>query len=340
MHSTKLPSALYGILFMLINTVALAGLDIAAKILRVELHSGLIIFLYKFSLFIVILPWVLREGMLRLKTRRIWFHVFRSVFGVIGAICFYHGLHYVDMADAAALENVQYVIVSVIGLIFFHEKAAKYKVLAIVLGFLGAVIVVNPTLFSNFTSDNPVSMEWNTKHLFIIVAITFWSCNTIIVKLLGNTEHNKTQMFYLLLFTSIFAAPAAFFTWHDVDILGYQMPFIPSIIDITQIAFRTKYILLIGFMAICYFIHGVAYFNALKSELSVVIPFRYSKLIFSGVLGFLLFGEMQEENFSYVGYLCIILSGIILFFGQLKEKAALLSVALSKPKSKRRSSTN
>ena len=320
------PQALYGIIFMLLNTVSLAVLDISSKALRSEFSSSLIVFIYKFSLFVMILPWVFIEGRKRLKTRRLHFHILRSFFGTAGAICFIHGLKYVNMADAAALENVQYILIVCLGLIFFGEKLTKTKLAAIVLGFLGALIVVKPGLVGQFfNSDYSFSGHKDageSNYLFMLFAISFWAVNTILVKILGNTEHNKTQMFYLLLFASIWSFPAAFIHWDKIEFLGNTLPLSPSWVALKDLNFRQEHILLLALMAACYFSHGVAYFNALKTELSIVIPFRYTKLLFSAVLGYVFFGEIEDE-YSYIGYLFIISASLLLLRYEMRRKKML-----------------
>ncbi len=323
-------NAIYGILFMLINTVSLSVLDISAKVLRSEFSSSLIVFIYKFSLFIIILPWVLIEGTKRIRTKKLPFHVLRSLFGTAGVICFVHGLRYVNMADAAALENIQYIMVACIGLIFFHEKLTKTKLAAIVLGFVGAIIVVKPGFISQIFEHTSLTTksEQESNYIFILLAISFWSVNTILVKILGNTEHNKTQMFYLLMFASLWSFPAAFIHWEKIEIFSAMIPLSPSWLNISNIAFSTKHLMLLALMGLCYFIHGIAYFNALKTDLSIVIPFRYTKLIFSALLGYLFFGEI-ENSYSYIGYFLIISASFILVRYEIRRKKKLKKVVVN-----------
>ncbi len=310
---------LFGIICMLINTMALAIIDVAVKTLRDDLPAGVIMLMYKVGLLVVIMPWILKEGLGILKTKRIWSHVLRSIFSVSGGLCFYHGLRFVDMADAAALENLQYIIVAFLGIIFFAEQISFAKIIAIALGFLGALVVSSPNVLSVFSGDfGAVSFNYSRDHLLIILAILFWACNTITVKLLSVTENNKTQLFYLLLIASLIALPSAIFKWSDIDVFGFSLPIAPELVDFSNIKIELKHIGLIALAGFGCFVHGVAYFNALRSELSVVIPFRYSKLIFSGVLGWWLFNESYTLG-SYVGYALIVGAGLILANSQIQK---------------------
>lgn len=332
-------AVIYGIAFMLLNTVSLAIVDIAAKALRTSLSGPHIVFFYKLGLLLAILPWVLKDGWEGLKTERIHIHIIRSSFSVFGAMFFAHGLHYVQMADAAALENIQYIMLVLIGMIFFKEKITKTKIAAVIMGFIGAIIVVRPELLG---SGNIVLQEKTRDSFygFTLIAIGFWTMNTVSVKLLGRTEKNKTQMFYLMLFACMWAAPVALMKWDYYTTV--DLPLWGAInLNIMPVDFykweefglelwHIKYLVL---AAMAYFIHGVAYFKALKHDLSIVVPFRYTKLLFSGLLGMLIFYEMPARE-SYYGYALIILSGLILLrteYKKAKAKVAVTQVVLPQP---------
>jgi|NOAtaT_6_FD_contig_61_297109_length_1325_multi_3_in_0_out_0_1 S-adenosylmethionine uptake transporter len=320
-------AALYGIAFMLLNTISLAIVDIASKVLRTSLSAPHIVFFYKFGLLLAILPWVLKDGWRGLKTERIHVHIIRSSLSVLGVMCFVHGLNYVQMADAAALENIQYIMLVLIGMIFFREEITMTKIAAILIGFVGALIVVRPDLLE---SGNLLLQE-KTRDSFYgytLIAIGCWTMNTVSVKLLGRTEKNKTQMFYLMLFACMWAAPVALVKWEHYATVylplwgNVNLNLIPASFyrweEFGLELWHVKYLVL---AAVAYFIHGVAYFKALKHDLSIVVPFRYTKLLFSGLLGMFIFNEIPSRQ-SYYGYALIILSGLMLLRSEYKKAKA------------------
>ena len=126
-------------------------------------------------------------------------------------------------------------------------------------------------------------------------------------------------MLYLLFISSILSGYSALLTWSDVDILGYDLKIIPHTIDFANLNIQYEHLYLIGLMAALYFVHGVAYFNALKYELSIVIPFRYTKLIFSGLLSYLFFEDTHSTT-SYFGYILVTISGLILVKYEIRRK--------------------
>ena len=307
--------AVLGMCFMIINNIALASLDICAKILTQSITPAQIVFAYKLILFIITLPWVLFKGLQLLKTSEIKIHFLRSFFSVLGGICFYKGLENIKVADAAALENLQYIILAIIGMAFFNEGWSKTKIISIMLGFIGAIIIVNPQLFTS----SEYKLNINSYYVYTILAIIFWSMNSVTVKLLGRTEKNRTQLFYLLLFALMWSLPGAILKFDDVYLYGVKLPIIPSgLIDFSAFNLKWVHLKYIVIMALFYFVHSLAYFNALKRDISVVAPFRYSKLIFSGIAGYMVFGEVPN-NMQYLGYLLIMLSGFMLIRREVKN---------------------
>jgi drug/metabolite transporter (DMT)-like permease len=313
-------TTLYGILFMLLNMLAMACIDSSSKILRETMGSAHIVLLYKFSLLLMMLPWILSKGIVALKTDKIHIHVIRSFFSVLGLLFFVQGLHHVDMSDASALENIQSIMLVFIGIVFFKEQKTKYKIIAVFLGFIGALIVVNPDLF-NFSLENKVTSD--KYYGFTLIGIGFWTLNGVAVKILGKTEKNKTQMFYLVFFSCLWAAPIALIKWQATALLGMNLNLIPvglaSFADFHLEFWHLKYIL---FMSICYFIHGISYFKALQSDLSTVEPFRYTKFIFSSLLGYIFFAERVSPS-AYIGFTFIILSGLALLWGEIRRSRKL-----------------
>ena len=314
---------------MLLNTVALAILDISAKTLRETMGSAHIVFLYKGILLLAILPWVFNKGFKGLRTERIYVHIVRSFFSVLGSIFFVHGLHYVNMADAAALENIQYVFLAFIGMLFFKEEPTIVKILAMVLGFLGAVIVVNPQVLGYFTGEQ-VTVPKDMLYGFTLMAIGFWTMNSVLVKILGRTEKSKIQLFYLMFFTCLWTTPFIFIEWNFVNLFGFDLQLMPSkFVGFSSFNVQPSDLKFLFLMALCFFAHGVAYFKALKRELSIVITFRYTKLLFSGVLGYMFFVEVPGKV-SFIGYALITLSGIILLLAEY-AKARKRKIITPKP---------
>lgn len=321
---------LLGILFMLLNAVAMAIIYAVAKELTRELSSNLVVFLYKFSILLFALPWCFNEGFKGLKSKRIGLHASRGFLSICGSLSLYYAIKHIDLLDITAIGYLEQVILVIVGMLYFKEHASAAKVIGITLSFIGAIFIVYPDLIE-FSSPslpgfmrNDVTEAFNPYYLFVFLSIAFWATNCTIIKVLGKTEKTKVQLFYVMLFSSIISFPMAFLKWEEVGMfmgLPVRMPI--EFANLSELGLQLSHLKYIAILAICYFIHSIAFFKALKyADLSAVIPFDYSRLVFTGILGYLIFSEVPTFG-SYIGYIMIVASGVYLVRSETKRRRKL-----------------
>lgn len=274
---------------MLIDALSVSILFASVKFLAKDISSNQIVFLYKFITLIVILPYILKDGLRYLITQKMKLYIIGGVLSTIASLCLMYGMQHVPLANATALNYLEKVLLAIIGITYFKEKYTHLKLIAILASFTGAVIVVQPTVLYEGISFNTI----DRNYIYIFISIVLWVMYCITVKMLGRTEHTKTQLFYAVLISTVVSFPAALSSW-NTDKLGYN-----------QLA-------LLIVISSCYLIRSVASFNAMKhGDLSIVIPFGYSKIIFTAIIGALIFNESPSLG-SYIGYFIIIGSGVAL----------------------------
>lgn len=316
----------YGILYMLLNAVAISVLYAAVKELRVDLDSNLVVFIYKFSLFVLILPWVLKDGLKSIKTDKLLLHCSRGFLSISGSLCLFYAIKYIELSDITAIGYIEQVLLVLVGILFFKEKSSFAKILGIFMSFLGAVVVIYPDMiqFSQmgipYLSLAGMKGEPNKYYIFVFLSIFFWGSNCVVIKCLGKTEKTKAQMFYVLLVSCILTYPLAFFNWEDALVYGMEMRLPTHHYSFADLGLSLHHLPYLALLSLCYFIHSVAFYKSLTySEFSTVIPFDYTRLIFTGIFGYLFYSEMPETG-SYFGYLFIVVSGIILVRSEAKRR--------------------
>jgi len=318
---------LFGIIFMLINAVSIAVLYTAVKELRTELDSNLIVFLYKFSILILILPWVFKDGLKGLRTKKFYLHALRGFLSISGSLCLFFAIKFIELSDITAIGYLEQVLLVLVGVLIFKEASTVTKYIAVAMSFLGAMVVVYPEViqFSEYgipyLTPRGLKGDFNEYYIFVFLSILFWGSNCVVIKLLGRTEETRTQMFYVLLFSCIYAYPLAFLDWVEQGELFAGIPYMLPVGHHTfgELELATHHLPYLALLALCYFIHSIAFYKALTySEFSVVIPFDYSRLIFAGIFGYLFYQETPEFG-SYFGYLLIIASGVVLVRSEKKR---------------------
>ncbi len=286
----KLNTTVLGIVLMLLHAFAMASAHTFGAKLTKVMNPDQVAFIYRFSVLFAILPWCSQGGFINnLRTKRIVLHFARGVFSGLGSICFYHAVRIINVSDASAISYLEQVLVLCVGFFYFKEKVTLGKVIMIICGIIGTVMIIKPGF-----------REFDGHYVFLFMAICFWAMNNISIKVLGKTERSKTQVFYATLFSSLLALPLAMsHTWPT-----FHWSFI-------------KYIIILGFF---HFLHSIAFFKALKiADLTVLMPFDYTRIIFTSILGYMVLGS-EPDMFSLLGYILIILGGTYLIIEEGKRK--------------------
>lgn len=326
-HYTKGHHNLYGIIFMLLHAVSISILYLVIKELRRDLDSNLIVFLYKLTVFICVLPWVFSSGWKAIKTKRLKLHFLRGFLSICGSLCLFYAIKYIDLANMTAIGYLEQVLLVIIGILYFRESATVTKILSIIISFIGALVVIYPDIIifdvANYSFHiNYQSLKgFNKYYFFVFFSILFWVINCVVVKILGRTEKTKVQLFYVMLFSCIFTFPIAFFDWQETAVLDLLVIKYPAYLQNPEtLGLKQKHLVYIIILAFCYFIHSVAFFKAFKyAELSVIVPFDYSRLVFAGILGYTYFSEVPQAG-SYLGYILIVLAGVSLIRSESKRR--------------------
>ena len=306
---------LRGIGYMILNSFALSLIYILMKNLIIGLDSSQVVFFYKLCCLIIIIPWVFSDGLSILKTLQLKLHILRGLFSTTGSLFFMYSLPHVKVVNATALTYLEQVLWAIIAILFFNEKFSVSKCIAIFLSFFGSLAVIYPGLINisfPFISISKISiLEYNKYYTFTLLAVVSWTANSISVKILGKTAKNKTQVFYALLFSSLFAFPVAFIDWGYVNCI-FNFPIPNEFIPINGINFQNIHLLYFFIITICYGIHSIAFFKAMKkANMSDLAPYHYLKIIFVGILGYLVFQQKPDQNVIF-GYLLIIGAGVYL----------------------------
>jgi drug/metabolite transporter (DMT)-like permease len=322
-QTIKEQNSILGILFMLLNILSLAALYPTVKILSANMSSHQVVFFYKFLILLMLSPFLFKDGIKHLKTAKFHLHALRGFLSVGGSLSFMYGIQFVDLADATAIQYMEQIILVIVGVAVFKEVLSPTKIFAIIGSFLGAIIVVYPDMIVmqhggvhlNFSAFK----DFNSNYFAIILAVLFWSTNDAVIKLLGRTERSRTQTFYVTMFSCIFAFPIAFFNWKIEQVAGMNLPMPQQYIPVSSLEFKLEYLYLLLLMAACYWTHLWAFFRSLQyADISTVVPFRYTKIIFTGAFGYFLFNQVPEHS-SYIGFAFIMVSGLALVMSETKK---------------------
>lgn len=284
-----------GIMYMILNALSASILFGLVKVLSKEVSSNQIVFFYKFFSLIIILPWILKDGFKELHTKKFTTYLLACLFGTAATLSLMHGIKYLPLANVTALGYMEKILLIIIGITYFKEKINKTIIASVLFSVIGAIIVIYPKIID---SNNVI--EFNTYYYFIFASIILWVIYRLIIKNLTKTESTKTQSFYIIFLSSLISMPVAFIEWSSNSLIPIEINF--------------SHMFLLALTAICYFILSISSFRAYRSgDLVIIMPFSYSKIIFSAIIGAVLFNQYPSST-NYIGYIIISMSSLCLIY--------------------------
>ena len=137
----------YIILAFLANTTQSVFGKYVDKSLSVEMFS----FGTFLVAFILLLPIILSRKGTDIPTKKGRYHLLRAVTGITGFLLFIAAAQLTTLVDTNVLVNTTPIFIPILALFFLHQHIPRAVWIAIVIGFVGVVVIVRPdaSIFSN-----------------------------------------------------------------------------------------------------------------------------------------------------------------------------------------------
>ena len=239
----------------------------------------------------------------------------RVILFFFGFSSFYISLTVLPLGFATALFFVTPFLITIFAHFFLKEKIGIRRWSAVVVGFIGVYITLNPD-FNNF----------NYLSLLPILCAFCYSLSMIIIKKTSDKDsvYTQTFTFYLgaIIFSTIFYFLIGDGQYNTSDHPASQFIFREWFVDLES---SILFMVATGLTATVAFL---LLFTAYRiASPAVVSPFEYSILLWSPLIGWIYFNEIPSLN-TVIGILIIVSSGIYIF---IREKAQEQSIVTEKP---------
>ena len=129
-----------GILFMLLSALISALNGAVAKILSQE-FSALEIVFYRNLLGVLIILYTLKHTSTTLKGGKFHLLFLRGVFGASAMVLFFYTITVIPLGEAITLNKTSPFFVSILAFYLMNEHLSKRAMLALVIGFIGIVLI-------------------------------------------------------------------------------------------------------------------------------------------------------------------------------------------------------
>jgi drug/metabolite transporter (DMT)-like permease len=252
-----------GALWLLASALAMSIQSAAVKWVGESIHSFQITFLRGALGLVLIAPILVREGGLRLGRSRLRLHFARAGAGVLSMGCSFYAYTHMPLAEATALTFTMPLFLVVLAVILLRETVGWRRWSATAVGFVGVLVMLRP-----------FDLSVELAALVALVSAFFHALVGILIKRLSATETVATMMFWFAAFATLGFLIPAIRVWVTP---GPWELFLISVIAVFGVGSQLCFI-----------------YACRIAEMTAMAPFDYTRLLFTGVLGWLIFAELPD----------------------------------------------
>jgi drug/metabolite transporter (DMT)-like permease len=282
-----------GIALILLSTVFLGSSDVTAKYLAATLPSIEIAWI-RFLVFALIMVPAMVPGspLYAMRTERLGFQLLRGAALLGSSLFFISGLRYLPIAEASATGFVSPLFVTALSIVFLGEHVGLRRWIATALGLIGVLIILRPG-----------TSAFHPAAFFPILSALSWASTLVMTRMMSGREAAITTMTYsaiagLAILTALVPFVWVTPSWNDI-LLG---------IFIGVASTAGQWIVVLAFR---------------YADASVLAPFQYTQLLWVGILGFLIFGEVPDV-WTVTGAMFVVASGLYIAHRERVRRARLL----------------
>ena len=239
------------------------GVTVAVRYLGTSMNPVQAAFIrYCFGI-VLILPLLSRAGVMSLDRDRLGFHALRGLVHGGGVILWFLAMSRIPISEVTALGFTTPIFVTLGAAVFLSERLKPYRVAAVLIGFIGALLILRPGL-----------RVIDIGALAQLGAAPLFACSYLMAKSATRREASSMIVVLLSVFCTLTLALPALLVWRT-----------PTLEEL----------LLLGLTALLATSGHYCMTRALEAaEVSAVQPFTFLQLVWATILGLILFDETPD----------------------------------------------
>jgi len=270
-----LNQSIIGILWMVITTILFVGVTATVRYLEGEVPAPQAAFLRYAIGTVMLAPSLIT--LTKFKPERSLFNKFvlRGFVHSIGVTLWFYAMSVMPVAEVTAIGFLTYIFVSIGASIFLKEKLHKHRLSAILISFIGALIILRPG-FKVIESGQ----------LGMLIATMVFTASYLIAKVVSKERTSSEIVAMLSIFTTIFLIPSAIYSWEPLSL---------------------EALLILSFTALIATLGHITMTKAIKAAPMVVTqPVLFLQLVWASMVGLFIFDE-EFDLFVIIGGTVIML---------------------------------
>ena len=249
------------------------------KLAQEELNvftTGFLRFLFGF---LIIAPYILKTKFKVFSTKNLKIHILRSSLNLPAMLLGFAALAMLPLEKMTAIHFIVPIIVTILAVIFLKEKIYLYRSIALVMGFLGMLIILRPGI-----------IDISIGIYMALISSLIWSVVIILTKKVSKDDSAITILSHQYVYMTLFSLPLVIYFWDQ-----------PSL----------KTIIFILCAAMSGTILHIALNHAYKLvDVTMTQPFSFLGLVVSSIIGYFVFSD-KPDFYTWLGA-SVIFCGVIL----------------------------
>jgi len=249
------------------------------KLAQEELNVITTGFLRFFFGFLIITPYILKTKFEVFSTKNLKIHILRSALNLPAMLLGFAALAMLPLEKMTAIHFIVPIIVTILAVIFLKEKIYLYRSIALVIGFLGMLIILRPGI-----------IDISIGIYMALISSLIWSVVIILTKKVSKDDSAITILSHQYVYMVLFSFPLVIFFWDQ-----------PSL----------KTIIFILCAAISGTILHIALNHAYKLvDVTMTQPYSFLGLVVSSIIGYFVFSD-KPDFYTWLGA-SVIFCGVLL----------------------------
>ena len=249
------------------------------KLAQEELNVFTTGFLRFFFGFLIITPYILKTKFKVFSTTNLKIHILRSALNLPAMLLGFAALAMLPLEKMTAIHFIVPIIVTILAVIFLKEKIYLYRSIALVMGFLGMLIILRPGI-----------IDISIGIYMALISSLIWSVVIILTKKVSKDDSAITILSHQYVYMSLFSFPLVIYFWDQ-----------PSL----------KTIIFILCAAMSGTILHIALNHAYKLvDVTMTQPYSFLGLVVSSIIGYFVFSD-KPDFYTWLGA-SVIFCGVLL----------------------------
>jgi len=268
-----------GAFLIIISELAILTTGMIIKSISSDVSIEQIVFVRNLVGLLILIPWLMRKGISRLKTNHIGLHIARGMVGLTAMVFLFYSWGHLPLAQASLLKQTSPIFIPIFAFFWIKESIGIKTIIAIVVGFLGVVLIINPG-----------ASEFNLVVILALIGAMLAGFAKVIIRKMTATETPGRIVFYFALIGTLVSAIPALINW--VSLSWVQLGLLAAIAVSSTI----------GQLAL-----SKAYSHAPAGQLG---PYTYTSVAFAALFGWLIWNEVLDYR-TLIGIVIIVFAGVL-----------------------------